>query len=153
MSWQNVTIEDNILETNNVYCHGIFTQTGPSSNVTIRRNQITSAHVNAICVDGWDATCLIEQCLIRPWPTRTWALGMPGGLPDSPAHMQPVISTRKNRVPMAINNTVTPAFTNSFETPAGSVVGSGNVNSDSAVPTGWASTDVANGNVGHANAP
>ena len=153
MSWQNVVIEDNILETNNVYCHGIFTQTGPSSGVIIRRNRITSAHVNAICVDGWDNTCLIEQCLIRAWPGRNWALGMPDGRADSPAHMQPVISTRKNTVPMNVNNTVTPAFVNSFETPAGSIVGSGNVSSDSAVPTGWASTDVANNNVGHTMAP
>ena len=156
----DAVIEDNDFITSNIYCHGIFTDNGPTesaeptSGLIIRRNRFNTAHVNAICAEGWDASCRVEDCLIRAQPVRTWALGMPDGSADNPDLMRPSISTRKNVGALVrIVNTVCPAEVSTYWMQTSRISSTGLVYSDSAVPLGWAATDVAQGRVGHLYAP
>lgn len=156
----DAVIEDNDFITSNIYCHGIFTDNGPTesaeptSGLIIRRNRFNTAHVNAICAEGWDASCRVEDCLIRAQPVRTWALGMPDGSADNPDLMRPSISTRKNVGALVrIVNTVCPAEVSTYWMQTSRISSTGLVYSDSATPVGWSSTDVAQGRVGHLHAP
>lgn len=155
-----VRIEDNDLITSNLYCHGIFTDNGPSGaaeltfGLIIQRNRFLTAHVNAICAEGWDSTCRVEDCLIRAQPVRTWALGMPGGAADNPDLMRPSISVRKNTDALVrIVNTVCPAEVSTYWMQPSRISATGLVYSDTEVPVGWAAMDVAQGRVGHLQAP
>ncbi len=162
MAGQSVdaVIEDNDFVTSNIYCHGIFTDNGPTetaaatSGLIIRRNRFTTAHVNAICAEGWDSTCRVEDCLIRNQPVRNWAIGMPDGSADNLDLMRPSISTRKNTGALVrIINTVCPAQASTYWMQPSRISATGLVYSDTEVPVGWASMDVAQGRVGHLQAP
>ena len=156
--WQNVVIEDNQLTTNNLYCHGIYIDNlddggwATSTGVVIRRNLITSAHPHALAFQGaFENATRVEQCIIRPYPTRTWALNVPGRA-NNPGLMRPGISTNNSSGLITVVNTVLPAQVPSPWTNFSKMIATNVVQSDTAVPTGWASTDVALGRIGHAYA-
>lgn len=156
--WSNVVIEDNSFTTNNIYCHGIYLNNGDfggwatTTGLVIRRNLITSAHPHAIAFQGLfaDAT-RVEQCIIRPYPTRTWALNVPG-YADNTQLMWPGVSTREASGSITVANCVLPAQIPTYWTQVSKMIASDLVQSDTATPVGWAATDVAQGRIGHAYA-
>ena len=118
-----------------------------SSGVVVRRTRLQCSFPNAFYFRRCDATCGIEDSILRPIYPKTWALNTPSG--SSAGFMNPAISTVQNTTgDIFIRNCVHPATVNTSHYVAANATVTNLVASDTAVPTGWDDFAVAKGNVG-----
>lgn len=152
---RNVTIEDNFFSTEDDYHQCIYAgtdeQTGDSSapvstnahrNLIVRRNYFESAHPHAIGL-GSTIDARIEQNLIRDWPGGiTWATG----------NWKPTVTIGGDSEGGVITNNVANRAVWAWGANLGDTnqwtLSGNNFASTTAVPTGWASTRVALGQLG-----
>jgi hypothetical protein len=147
----NALVEDCELESNNIYCHGIYMQNNDIpvdvSGLIFRRNKITTAHPHGIAFQGRFLNPRVEDIMIRPWPTRTWAVNIPGYASDS-GLMRPGISTRETSTTTIVRNVVLPSQIPTYWTQIAKMDAINLIQNDTAEPIGWSSTDVALGRIG-----
>ena len=158
-------VEDFSIMCWNGYMHGLLllNESGVNPNamntgIRVRRGIITCAAVHALQISRSNDT-RFEQIIIRQYPTRTWSTG-PGTSKGS-GYMLPCISNqgqtstgKEGGTPIAseanilkVTNCVQPASVPKQWVASRAEV-TGLQSSNTAVPTGWASTLVAQGKIG-----
>ena len=156
--WVNVRIEDNFFETGNSYRHCIIAQTSTnfsasySRQVSLRRNSFLGAHAHGF-YPRRHIDPVLEGNLFRRRADATWALHYSDS-PD-PNLMRIGVSTRNIAEDGAqpatrarLIGNVFPAQVTTYWMQSAWYENVGSVFSDTAVPAGWESTDVARGRIG-----
>lgn len=156
----NFRWEDCLFETNNIYGHGSYNNNAddggwaPAGPLTYRRCLFNTAHNHAMAWQGdFTGGVTLDAVMIRQWSPANYALNIPGRA-DNPGVMRPGMSTVETVGPINATSECV------VYTPRGAawhdytrITGGPITQSNTAVPAGWDTTDVANGIVGHGFAP